>query len=68
MKCNICGKEILFNNGIPKEDFLYIKKDWGYFSKKDGETHEIIFCEDCYDHLNENLPISAIISQTKEFL
>ena len=22
---------------------------WGYFSKKDGETHSFDLCEECYD-------------------
>ncbi len=68
MKCNMCGKEIHFENGIPKEDYFYMKKDWGYFSRKDGETHEIILCEDCYDAFNSGLSTPASVSDTKELL
>lgn len=68
MKCNMCGKEILFENGLPKEDYLYMKKDWGYFSRKDGETHEIVLCEKCYDAFNAELPTPASVSNTKELL
>lgn len=47
--CNLCGKEIKAINGISKEDFIILKKQWGYFSAKDGQVHEICICEACYD-------------------
>lgn len=47
--CNQCGKEIFEENGITKEDFIRIIKRWGYFSHKDGVTHEVCLCEQCYD-------------------
>ncbi len=42
--CDCCGREI----DKTKEDFLQIEKSWGYFSKHDGETHQLDICEDCY--------------------
>ena len=41
--CNSCGKKIETTDNIKREDYLSIKKEWGYFSKKDGEIHSI-FC------------------------
>ncbi len=48
-KCNCCGKEIKEEQGMLKEDVLFVVKDWGYFSSKDMERHSIIICEACYD-------------------
>lgn len=47
--CNKCGKEILMENGMPKEDVLSVEKRWGYFSEKDNEVHSFDICETCYD-------------------
>ena len=49
IRCNMCGKELSVRNDILMEDAIIISKKWGYFSKKDGETHRICICEDCYD-------------------
>lgn len=32
MVCNCCGKEIEER----KQDYIYIEKEWNYFSAKDG--------------------------------
>ena len=55
--CNCCGKEIDVKNGIPREDFLTVEKQWGYFSGKDGETHRFELCEECYDRLTASFRI-----------
>ena len=34
--CNQCGRGIVKQNGILREDVCCIQKKWGYFSKKDG--------------------------------
>lgn len=47
--CNMCGKEMKINNGIMKEDGLFVEKRWGYFSDKDNEVHRFDMCETCYD-------------------
>ena len=47
--CSSCGRELKSKDGILQEDALCVKKDWGYFSKKDLEIHEFVLCEDCYD-------------------
>lgn len=48
-RCNCCGKEIEVKNGVPTEEFLEVKKSWGYFSNKDGQVHTFLICEECYD-------------------
>lgn len=45
--CNCCGKELLQKNGMLTEDVYHIKKDWGYFSEKDGLSQEADICEKC---------------------
>lgn len=47
--CNLCGKDIGESSSLIKEDYLLIQKNWGYFSKKDGQRHSICLCETCYD-------------------
>ncbi|TCT13774.1 hypothetical protein EDC18_1088 [Natranaerovirga pectinivora] len=47
--CNMCGRVIAENREFPKVDFVEINKNWGYFSNKDNENHNIHICESCYD-------------------
>ena len=73
MMCNGCGKSINTGSDMDKdiiylEDFVKIRKEWGYFSKKDGETHELILCEECYDRLCKNLTIPVNVKETAELL
>lgn len=49
MYCNKCGKAIVVENNILKEGVFQGVISWGYFSDKDGETHEFDICENCYD-------------------
>lgn len=32
--CNCCGKEIDVKNGIPREDFLTVEKQWDIFPER----------------------------------
>lgn len=66
--CNACGKEILFKNEIAQEDYLHIVKRWGYFSKRDGETDEIILCEKCYKNWIDSLKIKTKTVNTVEMI
>ena len=52
--CNKCGKKLVVENNILKEDYIFIRKEWGYFSKKDGIVWEIHLCEKCADRLDED--------------
>lgn len=59
--CNKCGKEIVVENGIAKEDVLSVEKRWGYFSNKDNEVHQFDLCEACYDEITATFRIPAEI-------
>lgn len=66
--CNKCGKFIGTEGQIIKEDFLYVNKKWGYFSKKDGEVHEFCLCEKCYDSLLDGFKVAAKVEESSELL
>ena len=67
-KCNCCGKEIKEEQGILKEDVLTIVKDWGYFSGKDMERHQLIICETCYDKWISGFCIPPQVEERTEVL
>ena len=39
-QCNACGRQI-------EKEALWVRKEWGYFSKRDLEVHEFAICESC---------------------
>jgi uncharacterized OB-fold protein len=49
--CNCCGKIVLLEQDILKNDFASFRKEWGYFSGKDGVVHSFELCEECYDRI-----------------
>jgi hypothetical protein len=68
--CDSCGKEVkkISDGGWNKfgepmtmyhepgfEDYFCLNCSWGYFSKKDGETHTAVICEACYDVIFKNV-------------
>ena len=60
--CNVCGKKVLMEQGVFKEDMFEVAKEWGYFSKYDFEIHKFNICEECYDKMVSNfkIPIKSI--------
>ena len=42
--CNKCGRELLQN----QEEYLTIKKQWGYFSGVDQKVYRFHICEECF--------------------
>ncbi len=66
--CHSCGRRIAQEHGILQEDVLTVKKDWGYFSKKDLQVHEFVICEDCYDKMIAGFAKPVEISEKKEAL
>ena len=66
--CNKCGRVIKTRNEIPLEDFVKVKKAWGYFSKKDGRTQEFILCEDCVEWLEREFIRPSRIYETVEMI
>ncbi len=66
--CNACGRQLVTDNDILKEDALFITKEWGYFSNKDGEVHELCICEECYDKMIKKLAIPVRRTDTVEYI
>ena len=66
--CNCCGKTIGTEKDLPKQDYLYIKKEWGYFSKKDGKIQEFRLCEECYDEWIRSFRIPVRSIEATEFV
>lgn len=65
--CNMCGKEIK-EQGLDREDSLWIEKKWGYFSNKDGIIHKICLCEACYDSWIRTFSIPPVTEENTELL
>ncbi len=62
IQCSCCGKQFIVEPAVEErtvieKDFLHIRKQWGYFSKRDGIIHEFDVCEECYDKWLENFAI-----------
>ena len=68
IKCNICGRKMNKVRDVFQEDFITIGKKWGYFSKKDGETHKFVICEKCYDHMVKKFSIQPEVAESVEML
>lgn len=66
--CNVCGKKIVMEQGIMKEDVFEAAKEWGYFSKYDLEVHKFNICEECYDKLISTFKIPIEVVRKKEVL
>lgn len=66
--CNVCGKRIVTEHGILKEDVFEAWKEWGYFSRKDLEVHHFNICEDCYEKMISTFKIPVEVVQKKEML
>ncbi|MGB8452443.1 MAG: hypothetical protein WCD89_08930 [Anaerocolumna sp.] len=66
--CNMCGKKIVMEQGIMKEDVFEAAKEWGYFSKYDLEVHKFNICEECYDKLISTFKIPIEVVRKKEVL
>lgn len=66
--CNCCKKELLVENGILKDECIHISHDFGYFSKKDGETQSFDLCEDCYEKVTEKFLIPVETKDRQELI
>ena len=66
--CNVCGKQLICENGIIKEGALDATIDGGYFSNKDLEIHHFIICEECYSNIIKNFKIPVTITNKNEVL
>lgn len=68
VQCNQCGKIYEYEKETAQDDFLYVQKDWGYFSKKDGVRHQFVLCETCYDQWIRNFSIPVSESEINELV
>lgn len=66
--CNKCGREIKIVNDIPREDFLEVSKQWGYFSKKDGKNYKFFMCENCVDELAATFKVPVEVTDNTELV
>lgn len=65
--CNMCGKILYVFDSRNTEDFLKVRKEWGYFSEKDGIVHSFCLCEKCYDKLVSDFRIPVTETELTEF-
>lgn len=68
VSCNQCGKMLRVEGGVLKEGAFSTEVSFGYFSKKDGQKHEIDLCEDCYDKWIKEFKIPVRVWEQTEFL
>lgn len=66
--CNCCGKVICIEKGLATQDYLYVKKEWGYFSEKDGVIQEFRICEACYDEWIKSFRIPVYTAEVTEVI
>lgn len=66
LKCNGCGRVLQVENEILREDVFEGKKQWGYFSKRDGEVDSFLLCESCYDEIVKKFAIPPVVTEATE--
>lgn len=66
--CNKCGKQILIENGLAREDYFMVTKSWGYFSGKDGRRDTFCLCEKCYDEMIGTFVLPVSQEELTEFV
>lgn len=66
--CNACGKNLLVENGILKEECIHVDHDFGFFGSKDGESDSFDLCEACYEKLIAGFAVPVERRERKELL
>lgn len=66
--CNRCGRILQQGEKMAEQDFVVIRKQWGYFSKQDGKTMEFCVCEDCMEQWTKEFLIPVKLYDTTELL
>lgn len=64
--CNGCGRQLKVENGILREDVFEGKKQWGYFSDRDGELHSFLLCEECYNRMIQKFVVGPVVTDATE--
>lgn len=65
--CTRCGKQLQIE-GLHREEYIEITKKWGYFSRKDGQKHHLILCEQCYDEITASFAHKIETEEETELL
>ncbi len=68
VKCNRCEKQMFVENGLLKDAIYEGRQTFGYFSKKDGMTHQFDLCEACYDEWIRMFPIPVTEMEKTELI
>lgn len=68
VRCNKCGKNLVVENGIVKEEYFSEKYQLGYFGERDGEIHSFDLCELCYNQIIKDFVIPITIEEAVEFI
>ena len=66
--CNACGKKLLVENGILKEECIHVEHNFGFFGSRDGENHSFDLCEECYENLIADFSVPVKKREQKELL
>lgn len=66
--CNGCGKKMMVENGILKEECIHVTHDFGFFGSKDGESQSFDLCEECYQKWIAGFSIPVEKWERKELL
>ena len=66
--CNACGKKLLVENGILKEECIHVEHDFGFFGSRDGESDSFDLCEACYEKLIADFAVPVDKKERVELL
>ena len=66
--CNACGKKLLVENGILKEECIHVEHDFGFFGTRDGESDSFDLCEACYEKLIAQFAVPVDKKESVELL
>lgn len=67
--CNKCGRKLQEDAAkVVLEDFVLIRKEWGYFSQKDGTVCEMTLCERCFSWLEGELAVPIQKNEKTELI
>ncbi len=66
--CNACGKNLLVENGILKEECIHVDHDFGFFGEKDGESDSFDLCEACCEKMIAGFSVPVDRRERKELL
>lgn len=62
--CNMCGRKMAHD----QEEYLFVQKEWGYFSKRDQKGYRFYLCENCFQNLTDRFQVPAEVYEQKELL